>query len=269
MSLVLYHDNCPDGFTAAWAAWKKLGNEATYKGMNYSDSLPKDVDGKDVLIVDFSFSAAIMEELAQRASSVTVFDHHKTAKEALEHFTAGHTVFDMQRSGAGITWDMLHPTPRPRLINYVEDRDLWKWSLPESRVVSEYIFSIERTFQKWDQLAADIEANFEKVVDRGLILLENKRVRVMTICKNVRWLEFNGLKIPMVNTCWDMGEIGEFLCEQYPEAPCAGYYFDRKDRRQWGFRSRNGYDVSTLCKQYGGGGHQAAAGFESEIGWLP
>ena len=35
------------------------------------------------------------------------------------------------------------------------------------------------------------------------------------------------------------------------------------------FRSRGDFDVSALCKQYGGGGHKAAAGFTSEIGWLP
>jgi len=57
--------------------------------------------------------------------------------------------------------------------------------------------------------------------------------------------------------------------EQFPEAPFAGYYFDRKDARQFGFRSHNGFDVSAVCKRYGGGGHAAAAGFTSAIGWLP
>ena len=270
MSLVLYHDNCPDGFTAAWAAWKKLfSSQAEYRGINYSDPVPPDVDGKDVFLVDFSFSLERMHELTSRAASVTVYDHHKTALADSLHWKTHRTVFDMDRSGAGITWDELHGAPRPKLIDYVEDRDLWRWALPESRIVSEYIFSVERTFEKWDKLADEIESNFEKIIDRGMILLENNRVRVATVCRNARMLGFNGIMIPIVNSCWDMSGIGEHLCQQFPDAPCGGYYFDRKGKRQWGFRSRGEFDVSALCKKYGGGGHKAAAGFESEIGWLP
>ena len=275
MSLVLYHDNCPDGFTAAWAVWKRLGDAAEYRGVNYSDPLPNNVDGRSVYLVDFSFSRQQMETLASRALSLTVFDHHKTAKEALNGFKWGRIVFDMERSGAGITWDELHPGSatwmglRPKLISYVEDRDLWRWMLPSSREVSEYIFAMPRTFPDWDRLAAKIEQEFDRVVDGGLVLLQAKRIRVATVCRNTRWFDFNGVSIPIVNSAWDMSEIGEYLCEQFPEASCGGYYFDRQDKRQWGFRSRSGFDVSALCKQYGGGGHHAAAGFESEIGWLP
>jgi len=268
MNLVLYHDNCPDGFTAAWACWKKFGDKADYRGVNYSDPVPADVDGKDVYLVDFSFSLKQMEEIADRAHSVTVFDHHKTAAEALNKFIRGNVKFDMNRSGAGITWDELHGGDCT-LVNYVEDCDLWHWHFPSSREISEYIFSVERTFPSWDLLAMDLETRFDDIVDRGLVLLRAKRVRVATICQNARFLTFNGIQIPMVNTCWDMSEIGEYLCEQFPQAPAAGYYFDRKDKRQWGFRSRGEFDVSVLCKQFGGGGHKNAAGFESEIGWLP
>jgi len=268
--LVLYHDNCPDGFTAAWAAWREFGDGARYEGVNYSDPLPHDITDRDVFLVDFSFSLQQMDELASQAKSVTVFDHHKTAQEALEQFKAGRAVFDMNRSGAGITWDELHPsTKRPRLISYVEDRDLWRWSLPASREVSEYIFATSRTFADWDRLAEKIEREFDKVVDGGLILLESKKIRVATVCRNARWMDFGGIKIPVVNCCWDMSEIGEYLCTQFPEAPAGGYYFDRQEKRQWGFRSRTGFDVSELCKRYGGGGHKAAAGFQTEIGWLP
>ena len=40
MTMVLYHDNCPDGFTAAWAVWKALGDRAEYRAMNYGQGLP-------------------------------------------------------------------------------------------------------------------------------------------------------------------------------------------------------------------------------------
>jgi phosphoesterase RecJ-like protein len=38
--------------------------------------------------------------------------------------------------------------------------------------------------------------------------------------------------------------------------------------RQFGLRSRNGFDVSEVAKKFGGGGHAAAAGFVINIAKL-
>ena len=119
------------------------------------------------------------------------------------------------------------------------------------------------------QDASPPTVTFGTSIEAGRVLLRTKRVSVEKVCENVRWLVFDGTQVPVVNAAWDMSEIGEYLCERFPEAPCGGYYFDRADKRQWGFRSRGDFDVSAFCKRYGGGGHKVAAGFTSEIGWLP
>ena len=285
-ALVLYHDNCPDGFTAAWAVWTALGDEAEYRAINYGQHLPSapsDYEGRRLIFVDFSLPREELKTLIKFGAHVEVYDHHKTAEADLRDLAGAKVVFDMARSGAGIAWDEFSTDMeanwlgvRPRLISYVEDRDLWRWKLPDSREVSEYIFSLERTFLTWDQLAtawghnAGMTPAFLAAVEAGKALLRAKHVRVAKVCENVRWLTLAGHTIPVVNTAWDFSEIGEYLCEQFPDAPCGGYYFDRADKRQWGFRSREGgFDVSALAKQYGGGGHTAAAGFTSDIGWLP
>ena len=37
LPLIIYHDNCADGFGAAWAAYKKFGADgAEYLPMNYN-----------------------------------------------------------------------------------------------------------------------------------------------------------------------------------------------------------------------------------------
>ena len=283
--LVLYHDNCPDGFTAAWAVWKSLGDHAEYRAMNYGQSMPSapsDYEGRRLIFVDFSLPREQIEMLIAFGALVEVYDHHKTAEADLRDLTGARVVFDMNRSGAGIAWDeftddkeMLWLGVRPRLISYVEDRDLWRWALPDSREVSEYLFSLDRTFVEWDRTAlawghnAATTPAFEAAVESGRALLRAKRQRVKSVCANAKMMRFGDHDIPVVNAAWDMSDLGEFLCEAFPDAPCGGYYFDRKDRRQWGFRSRSGFDVSALCKEYGGGGHAAAAGFTSEIGWLP
>lgn len=277
---MLYHGNCPDGFTAAWAVWRFLGEDAEYRAVNYGQEPPvADAEDRRVMLVDFSYPRAALDALARSAASVEIYDHHKTAEADLRGWTGGKVVFDMERSGAGIAWDEFHLPPRPRLVDYVEDRDLWRWKLPDSREVSEYLFSLERTFVEWDRTAAawghsaGRTGAFESAIEAGRALLRAKRVRVAKICENVRWLQFPAfssvIRIPVVNTAWDFSEIGEYLNAQYPEAPCGGYYFDRVDKRQWGFRSVGAFDCSALCQAYGGGGHRGAAGFTSAIGWLP
>ena len=281
--LVIYHNNCPDGFTAAWAVWRVLGDEAEYQAMNYGQHLAplEDHEHRRVIFVDFSLPRVELEELIARGAQVEVYDHHKTAEAELRDLVSAKVVFDMERSGAGIAWDefnlpirldfppVMWRRPRPRLVSYVEDRDLWRWALDSSRAVSEWLFSIPRTFQEWNNASDELERDFGGVLKIGEALLRLKRERVAKVCENVRWLSFGDVKVPVINHAWDMSEIGEYLCEQFPDAPCGGYYFDRADKRQWGFRSSGDFDVSALCKQYGGGGHRAAAGFTTEIGWLP
>ncbi len=269
-TLVLYHDSCPDGFTAAWAVWRALGDSAEYRAMNYGQELPiAPPEECRIILVDFTLPRAILEALIRAGMHVEVYDHHKTAQADLADLHGAKVVFDMERSGAGIAWDEFHGGIRPRIVDYVEDRDLWRWALGYSREVSEYLFSLERTFDQWTCAAALLMADPTEAFSQGAALLRAKRQRVETVCKNVRWLTFGEHRIPVVNTAWDFSEIGEYLCEHFPDAPAGGYYFDRADKRQWGFRSRGDFDVSALCKQYGGGGHAAAAGFTSEIGWLP
>lgn len=44
---------------------------------------------------------------------------------------------NMDRSGAAIAWEHFHNDEMPDLIRYIEDRDLWRWELPDSEAVSE------------------------------------------------------------------------------------------------------------------------------------
>ena len=122
MTYVLYHANCDDGFGAAWAARKKLGDAAVYVPVKYGDPLPPTVTGERVYVVDFSYPRDVLETLADRCK-VVVLDHHKTAQEDLADLPFAE--FDMERSGAGMTWDYFFPgQPRPPLIDHIEDRDL-------------------------------------------------------------------------------------------------------------------------------------------------
>ena len=52
--LIVYHGDCPDGFGAAFAAWKRYGDEADYVPVNHGDP-PPDFRGRHVLVADFAY----------------------------------------------------------------------------------------------------------------------------------------------------------------------------------------------------------------------
>ena len=102
IDLVIYHAQCSDGFGAAWAAWKLLGNKAEYYAATHGDE-PPDVKGKNVAILDFSYDNQTIKDMIVEAESLIVIDHHKSAMIDLHDIPNTH--FDMSHSGARLAWD--------------------------------------------------------------------------------------------------------------------------------------------------------------------
>ena len=73
---VLYHGDCPDGFGAAWAAWKALGEAASYLPVQHGDPPPALPREARVVLVDFSYPRAALLDLRSRVRDLLVLDHH-------------------------------------------------------------------------------------------------------------------------------------------------------------------------------------------------
>lgn len=277
MRIVLYHAHCTDGFTAAWAAHRALGDQdVEYRAVSYGDPIPQDLKSWDhVYLLDFSYKAAEMARILDDAGRVIVLDHHETAiKEIgkLEVSTKLEVTLDQERSGAGITWDVLFPhNPRPALVNYVEDRDLWRFRLPFSRAISQYLNSYPQTFEIWDLLAHVLDEptlGFQGAVSEGQALTRAMDQVVTQMAARAVFRYIDGIPVPVVNATAYFSEVGDVLCRRYPSAPFAAYYFDRVDgMRQWGLRSGpDGANVADIASRRGGGGHPHAAGFQEPLG---
>ena len=125
---VIYHAGCKDGFGAAWAVHRTLvsDRDVEYYPKAYGDSPPEVQLGEPVYIFDFSFSREVMEDLQERTGGfVRLWDHHQSAMKELQDLPYCH--FDMSKSGARLAWEVMHGGPVPWLLQYVEDRDLWRW----------------------------------------------------------------------------------------------------------------------------------------------
>jgi len=262
--VVIYHGNCFDGFTAAWVA-KKARPDAILIPGTYGKAIPEVPEGEnEVYMIDISYPREEMELFRQKHPGLWVLDHHKTAQAAL----AGHpqTIFNMEKSGARLAWEFFQQGRPPMLVQFVEDRDLWRFALPNSKEVNAYIQSFPRTLENWDTLESNIEWNPASTVVRGQAILRSETTRVEQMVGQVQWKTISGYLVPVVNASILFSEVGNVLCEKFPHAPFAAYYFDRGDGvRQWGLRSIGEFDVSEIAKQYGGGGHRNAAGFQESL----
>jgi hypothetical protein len=259
------HGNCYDGHGAAWVA-KKFMEDAVIYYANHGDPIPPVPDGCLCWMIDISWPRKQMLELAQRVS-LRVLDHHKSAQAALEGFP--NAVFDMDKSGAMLAWLEFigNTTPPPRLIEYVQDQDLWTWTMPNSSEVCSYIRSFPRTIEAWTELEEqleDPELN-DQIVAIGAAIMRSDRQKVQEMCDQAFFATIGGHSVPVANATTQFSAVGHELCKRYPDAKFAAYFMDRADgQRQWGLRSIGEFDVSEIAKKYGGGGHKNASGFQTE-----
>jgi len=262
---VLYHANCADGFGAAYAAWQKFGDKAKYIAVAYHEHLPQMRDNSEVYILDMSYPKDILVELNQRMKKVVVRDHHKTSEAALKDLDFAY--FDMHKSGAVLAWEYFHPDmDLPKLLQYVQDRDLWEWKLPHSEEVSALIWSYDKDFGEWESLEHEIHnidsGDFYRVVDRGEAIMRFRKQQTKQTVLSAYLTEIDGHIVPVVNANQNVSDVCHLLLEEYPDSPFSASFFEL-EKGTWvvSLRSRGDFDVSEVAKANGGGGHKAAAGF--------
>ena len=261
--ICIYHGNCADGFTAAWVVRKALGNDVEFYPGFYRES-PPDVKGKDVYIVDFSYTTDIMEQITADANSVTHIDHHETAIRAMECFCHPKLFKfyspENTESGAMLAWKYFFPNEEvPNIIKHVDDRDRWKFLIDGTREIAANMFSYEYTFENWDmlmgqELDTQIREGYaiQRRMDKDTKELSSVVVRRMNIA---------GYNVPCANVPYQYGsDMCSFLAK---DEPFAAYYYDKPTHREFGLRSTpDGVNVAKIAETFGGGGHAMASGFK-------
>jgi len=257
VDMVLYHANCNDGYGAAYSAWKCLGNRAEYVPCAHG-TMPPDVIGKKVICLDFSFDNAITKKLIESAEDFWILDHHKSAMVELHDVSNAH--FDMNKSGAMLAWEFFHPGKEaPKFIQYVQDRDLWKFELPYSKEFAAAFDMVPWQFEEYEKFEDD--SVFDDAVKRGSYILAYARTVIKKVCEKASKRRFENYDVMIVNSPHWMSEIGAKLA---PDCDFAmiWYYDHEHEIYKISLRSfHDKIDVSEISKKFGGGGHRKAAGF--------
>lgn len=278
--LCIYHGNCADGFTAAWVLYNYFAinepnREVEFFAAHHQTREVPDVDGKDVYILDYAYSPSVMVDIARRASTLTWIDHHKSNREVLNELSWHNvrevdnvnTVFSLSNSGAMLTWKYFDPGNErvPRIVELVEDRDMWWFKQDETRWFSAVLFSHEYDFDTWTKLDFEISyaranAYVELKLQGEAILRKQHKDIAELLPVLARRLTICGHEVPAANLPYTLAsEAGHELAKG---EPFAAIYYDTPQGRCFSLRSdKNGMDVSKIAQVHGGGGHKHAAGF--------
>ena len=273
----IYHGNCADGFGSAYAVRDfAIRHDLTveFYAASYGQE-PPDVLDKRVVMVDFSYKRPVLEIMSEKAQSILILDHHKSAAEDLKGYPKPPidppgrkgwlplrgicAEFDMGRSGAGMTWDHFCGGPRPALINHIEDRDLWRFALPKTRDIQAAVFSYPYDFAVWDQLM--LRDTDDLAAEGEAIMRKQMKDIAEFIEATGHEITIDGHKVPALNApyFWS-SEAGNIMAKNKPFAAC---YWRDKDGYVFSLRSNDdGLDVSEIAVKFGGGGHRNAAGFK-------
>lgn len=266
--VILYHYDCPDGFGAAWASWKKFGSRADYFAVKHQEPPPKGLKNKEIYMIDFTYFGADLKKLI-RENTVTTLDHHIGAKK--EILSAPQHLYALNHSGAVLAWKFFHPQkPIPYLLRFIEDRDLWKFKLPKSRAILTVVDLSKHDFRKWNKLAADLEnpAKRKQYAIQGASMLKYEDAKIGKIIEKADRALFEGHKTLVANSSILKSAAGNALLKR--GVSLAIIWRRESNKIYVSLRSTGKIDVSKLAKRYGGGGHRAAAGFTYDArGKLP
>ncbi len=299
--LILHHANCPDGFGAAWWLAKNLPlpdhRPAQIMPAAYTDDTAPFVEAardRQVYIVDFCFPGDVLDEIVKVSVGLTVLDHHQTAQQYVDdsqlvtkYPSIGAlwaddpsrmdvAVIDEDHSGVGLVVqyvEQIRPvTSHPTFLDNLEDRDLWRFQLPDTRDVFAAVTAFDYTFENWNRLA-ELPHEELRTMGRPINLYRDRLIR--QVCEDA---------FPIV-----MGVDAEALCVSSPYAigsDVAGELAKRSKsgigayvilepdgRVQVGLRSTpDGPDVAEIAEAFGGGGHKHASGLEVSSeqiqGWM-
>jgi len=263
--ICIYHGGCDDGFGAAYAVWKRFGDAWEYYPGVYQ-AAPPDVTGRDVVLVDFSYRRAVLEDMIRVANSVLILDHHQSAELDLigiEGFGASigkqvTAIFSHTESGAMMAWKHFHKSAPPGLIEHIQDRDLWTFKLEGTRDISAGLRAYPQDFEIWHNFGDNDQLEWLRIEGRAINRWYDNQIKQMQ--KRLIRMNIAGVMVNVANAPYAFASdlAGALAVGQ----PFGAVFYMGPDGVSFSLRSDDeGMDVSVVAATYGGGGHKHAAGF--------
>ncbi|KAL6181368.1 hypothetical protein ACLB2K_048023 [Fragaria x ananassa] len=293
---VLYHYPCPDGAFAALAAHLYFSSKSIqpffFPNAVYSpvtaQSLPlSDID--ELYLLDFVGPPGFVQEVSLKVPNVVVLDHHKTAVGRVGGVNVT-SVLDMKRSGATIAFDYFRgkvdvdggETARfdgvRRVFEYIEDGDLWRWRLPDSKAFSSGFKDLNLQYDVglnpalFQQL---LSLDLECLISQGMVSLSEKQKLIEEALSQSYEIKLGGgafghcLAVNADSISELRSELGHQLATKSRSLNLRGIgavvykvpELENDELLKISLRSVDSEDTTPISQEFGGGGHRNASSF--------
>lgn len=276
-NIVIYHRKCSDGTASAWCFKKRYPNIISIPLECGSKEIPEymlkileKAKNKNVVFVDITLSVDDTKKVKQMIDNgkIMIIDHHITAVPVMKIKEIDRSIYNVNKSAAQLAWDYCFPDKeRPKFINYIADRDLWKWNMPDSKVYNNGLFKLFGTsFETYDMLYEYENQLYDTIVKVGSKDQKEKDEKIDILVKDIKPTKWKDYKVAVIELDrpdqYLRSEVGHKLCQlhdiQFAIICC--YRDDYKEH--WiSLRSQGDFDTTTVSEPYGGGGHKNASGF--------
>ena len=271
ITCIIYHYPCTDGYCAAFIS--QLYQE--YKMVNmpyqryqkikfipftYGEKIDEmELIGETILLVDCSVDKKTLKRWRSNLSyRIMILDHHYSAYQQLKNVRG--CFFDLNHSGCCLAWQYFFPTHSiPDLILYIEDQDLWRWQLKDSKPFNLALKNLmKRQFDHFEQCLYPNTVQY--LIEQGKQMNNSLEEYIQNKSKDAKYIKFDKFNnVALIECTKHTSELGAHLAKS---SDFALLYFYKPKEQQiiCSLRSVN-TDVSKIAKKYGGGGHRLASGF--------
>ena len=272
--LCIYHVADHDGKGSA-AIVKRVFPDAELCGLNHDMDIPYDlIESHDKIVVcDISLPLEYMFKLSE-TKDFTWIDHHISVIEEYENAMANgehDPIKGLRRSGTAaieLTWEYFHPNEAlPEGVKLLAMNDVY--DLSDDRV-----FPFEYAFQSfgvnrpddpiWDEV-------FNSTLDINLTVQKGEAIMSWINIRNyrlVRGISFTSSYKGLKCICANMPQGKSMFFDSLPHIRTFNFMvnFFMNKKNQWNltfYTYKDNVDVSKIAAEFGGGGHQKAAGASS------
>lgn len=264
--LCFYHNADLDGMCSA-AIVKYFEPSAVLVGLDYNYDFPWHIISSNMIVymVDVSTNTEDMKKLKETVDKFIYIDHHISKINELKDKNL--TFAGIQRSGIAacqLTWEWFSDNKCPKVIELLGNYDVF--NLFENVLEFQYGMRSYDTdpnnIEFWKKcIENDDDKYIESIVNQGKTILKYlKTIDEKTINNNSFITYINGYKALVINST----NFTSMIFDNYQDIDdidiCVVFCWIKNQWKIGFYANNDNVDVSSIAKQYGGGGHKKAAG---------
>lgn len=308
--LVIVHGKCFDGVSAGYVASTTLdpfpdfyyGNPSKPDEMiTFIETTPK---YRNLYFFDLAFRGQDLEKILSLYPNAEIYDHHLSGyNDISKHYQdklPENYHFDNNISGVNLAWQWKQKRNNtteslPTLLAYIQDGDLWKFELENSKQVTTGLYSQvhlnresfqseednQKLFETWHSQVNDPQF-IENCKSLGEILIREKDREIRSLIYRAKVIKIGEHRVYFVNNTSskltsDLGNQLVLIKDQDDNYKCdysmMWAYDTNSNEYRVSLRSRReedqGVNVGEVAKSLSqtGGGHYSAAGFATPDLW--